>query len=350
MKKKNAFGLEKGNKTAFTLAEVLITLAVIGIVAALTLPNLIQNHNEKAWETAKSVFEKRLEVATRQMNTEEKLAGYSNTMDFVNELKQYIKITRVCDNSNLTRCFNKTFMTEDGLEINTANLQNGSQLTKDGWGTETVGVQFANGINALIAYNPNATQDPYNNQFSATAESMAILYDVSGNKNPNILGKDINLNGNVKTFGCLFDKEVLNGTCVTQVLAPDTGYGPVTSEECKEMADSGYGNIKSFCEFTDTDYWAGAVKACGGKEHMPDQNELAAIASYVFGEPIGTQQTIWSGLIYDEEKAAPLRGIQRFWSVSEAAQTCNIRGITKSGASDWGWWWRSDKVGVICVD
>ena len=92
-------------RVAFTLAEVLITLAVIGIVAVLTLPNLIQNHNQKAWSTAQDVFTKRLEVATRQMNTEEKLAGYESTMDFVNELKKYIKITRICDSkrSNLER-------------------------------------------------------------------------------------------------------------------------------------------------------------------------------------------------------------------------------------------------------
>ena len=34
-------------KKAFTLAEVLITLGVIGVVAAMTLPSLIQKHNEK---------------------------------------------------------------------------------------------------------------------------------------------------------------------------------------------------------------------------------------------------------------------------------------------------------------
>ena len=46
-------------------------------------------------------------------------------------------------------------------------------------------------ISVFAAYNPNATQDPFNNQFSATSNSMAILYDVSGNKNPNTNGKDI---------------------------------------------------------------------------------------------------------------------------------------------------------------
>lgn len=36
-----------GKNKAFTLAEVLITLGVIGIVAALTLPNMIANHRKK---------------------------------------------------------------------------------------------------------------------------------------------------------------------------------------------------------------------------------------------------------------------------------------------------------------
>ena len=35
------------HKSAFTLAEVLITLGIIGIVAALTLPTLIQNIQDK---------------------------------------------------------------------------------------------------------------------------------------------------------------------------------------------------------------------------------------------------------------------------------------------------------------
>ena len=36
-----------GNRPGFTLAEVLITLGIIGVVAAMTLPGLVQNYQKK---------------------------------------------------------------------------------------------------------------------------------------------------------------------------------------------------------------------------------------------------------------------------------------------------------------
>ena len=41
---------------AFTLAEVLITLGIIGVVAAMTMPSLIQHHREKAMVTSLEKF------------------------------------------------------------------------------------------------------------------------------------------------------------------------------------------------------------------------------------------------------------------------------------------------------
>lgn len=38
-------------KKAFTLAEVLITLGIIGVVAALTIPTLVNNYRKKQFET-----------------------------------------------------------------------------------------------------------------------------------------------------------------------------------------------------------------------------------------------------------------------------------------------------------
>ncbi len=45
-----------GTKAAFTLAEVLITLANGGVVAALTIPTLIENHNKQVVETRLKKF------------------------------------------------------------------------------------------------------------------------------------------------------------------------------------------------------------------------------------------------------------------------------------------------------
>ena len=54
-------------KTGFTLAEVLITLGIIGVVAAMTLPTLIQYHRNKVVETRLekfySVFNQAIQMA-----------------------------------------------------------------------------------------------------------------------------------------------------------------------------------------------------------------------------------------------------------------------------------------------
>lgn len=45
-------------KFGFTLAEVLITLGIIGVVAAMTMPTLVSKYRQRALETAfkKNVF------------------------------------------------------------------------------------------------------------------------------------------------------------------------------------------------------------------------------------------------------------------------------------------------------
>ena len=46
IKKNSCNILRKKNHSAFTLAEVLITLGIIGIVAAMTLPSIIEKHQK----------------------------------------------------------------------------------------------------------------------------------------------------------------------------------------------------------------------------------------------------------------------------------------------------------------
>ena len=59
------FWRQKCRKTAFTMAEVLITLGIIGIVAAMTLPNLIGNYKMLTYEVA---FKKQYALLQNTMN------------------------------------------------------------------------------------------------------------------------------------------------------------------------------------------------------------------------------------------------------------------------------------------
>ena len=60
-------------KTGFTLAEVLITLAIIGVVATLTLPALMTNTAE---QQAKTAFKKGINTLTEAAQMNQAIAGF----------------------------------------------------------------------------------------------------------------------------------------------------------------------------------------------------------------------------------------------------------------------------------
>ncbi len=274
----------------FTLAEVLITLAIIGIVAALTIPTLVQNYQEKAWNTASEVFQRKLGEALRVMNVQGTLAGYTTTEAFVDELSKHIKITRICENDDITTCFSDT-VTWGDEEIEMSKIKTSKNFGQEDWDTNTVAVQFANGVNGVIAYNPDCRQNQFSNDVITVGENgigtdcLAILYDVDGFKNPNTQQKD--LRGlNVASLGgsnCAI--ELSDGTCFTAPFIPT----PLTLAECE--AQKGELGI-SGCYY-DPDYWAGAVKACHDMgSSLPSQEQLDQLARDLYpGTTINTNNT-----------------------------------------------------------
>ena len=84
-------------KIGFTLAEVLITLGIIGVVCTLTVPTLIQHYNTRAWSTAATVFDRKLEDALKTMNAQQTLAGHTSTESFVEELSSHFKTNKICN-------------------------------------------------------------------------------------------------------------------------------------------------------------------------------------------------------------------------------------------------------------
>ena len=85
---------------AFTLAEILISLTIIGIIAALTLPALMANLNEKVWNTKRKALHSRMAQALAAMpNLDKYQAADDNTeaFNFINDgLSTAYNITKVC--------------------------------------------------------------------------------------------------------------------------------------------------------------------------------------------------------------------------------------------------------------
>ena len=84
-------------------------------------------------------------------------------------------------NDNLSECFPQSIMWGSGdaekKVVDMSNVKTASDFGLD-WDSNLVGVQFANGIFTLFAYNPNCNADPY--CIDITNEDSAIYYAKHG--------------------------------------------------------------------------------------------------------------------------------------------------------------------------
>lgn len=82
-------------KKAFTLAEVLITLGIIGVVAAITLPTIVKNYKEREFISAwKKVYSDVSNATLLMSQNEEDISTEQLTGE---AFAKYLKIDRVCE-------------------------------------------------------------------------------------------------------------------------------------------------------------------------------------------------------------------------------------------------------------
>ena len=95
--------LDKKEMPAFTLAEVLITLGIIGVVAAITLPTLINQKNTKELEAG---LKKNYAVASQALAALVDETGSFNMANYPNKTfaSQYIKYFNIAQNCGNVRC------------------------------------------------------------------------------------------------------------------------------------------------------------------------------------------------------------------------------------------------------
>ena len=287
--KKAAFTLAEGRlactntqvaaKAAFTLAEVLITLAVIGIVAAITLPGLIQNHNEKAWSTAKDLWEKKLTETVRRMNTDGVMTGHDTTEDFMDTFKQYMKVIKTCDNTDINKCYSPKVVTtgsnEEPLEVETDSLTSASSMGLSDWQTNTNTMSFvvADGTTVIMAYQPEC---PYADPIEDTGSQvscMGYMVDVNGKKGPNRVGKDIQLSSGVAFSTC---DNPIGDMCWSTEFQANRAINTCAGSEYENMEEMHGSNCS-------TNYWAGAKLTCQEKGmSLPTRAQLAQLASELY--------------------------------------------------------------------
>ena len=348
---------EVEGKCAFTLAEVLITLGIIGVVAAMTLPAFISNVQGRIQAKRVENINQKLSKVTDKMAVQSGLIGYPDTMAFVQEMKKHMSIAKVCDNSHLSECWGTTEVDvgkDKPWEISKTKTAKTLKISEpDNW-ADTVGIVTADGTPMILSYDKNCNFDPNNaglqyNQSSGKSNSLVCLsgvYDWNGGAKPNKLGDDVTLLGMASGLGssCAFE---VGSTCYTAPFTPT----PMTKAECEAQKDAL--GIRE-CNY-EQDYWAGAVKQCGGVSKMPTMAQLGELASqmYVGNPSIGAKQEK-SDIQYDSNspvsKALGLTPIFVLWSGEELRSDgtyCRVFGTT---SSYWNYNFRyHSSIPAVCI-
>jgi len=179
-------------KTGFTLAETLMTLVIIGVIAALTIPSLINSINDIAYVTA---LKKNYSVISNAFNLVNKFEGnmyedwehQDGNQDVLYQnytyLKKYLHVIRECNNK--AGCWSKDLTQKPGGGA----AEGASEI---GMGGDIIAFSLNDGTNVCLDY---WSQSDIINKFGVNKNLMSaplsVWVDVNGDRKPNKLGKDV---------------------------------------------------------------------------------------------------------------------------------------------------------------
>lgn len=206
-----------GRFRAFTLAEVLITLGIIGIVAAMTIPNLITKNNEKRTITQLKATQSILAQAFRLSEDEygdasswtQEFWSEKGAVEIAEKLKPSLKIALDCGTRDPKgHCIKKTYYRKNGQKHD-INYATDSRYYK---------IVLLNGT----ALWWKATDQGERN----SGVYMEIWVDTNGTNLPNTWGKDLFVfayeNNGLRPFGAPNSHYPFKTHCLPK---DSTGYG-----------------------------------------------------------------------------------------------------------------------------
>ena len=176
-----------GRLAAFTLAEVLITLSIIGVVAAMTMPTLINDINKKHWITGYKKAFSELSQIHQLLNSETGGSYMAECNDFddvclKNLFAEKMKVVEYCKETVPNKCQeSSTYLNGKTRGINQTTDVN------DTWPT----IVTASGYSVKFRFHINDCEDYSDNYPTQLPTCGWMQIDVNGLKRPNVVGKDI---------------------------------------------------------------------------------------------------------------------------------------------------------------
>ena len=226
----NLFSYSHHKKAAFTLAEVLITLGIIGVVVAMTLPSLIQKFREKEYTTKLKKFYTVMENAGRLVEEE---YGTVDTWGLTNSFLEEDSSTQVDIDAQLN---SKTvFWQRYGQFINLLEHNNENGIKKIYGMDKKSEIPSSGGLKQTWFFNDGTmirTTWLGASGSSCTNNNKCgdLSVDLNGDKGPNAVGHDIfffqiTRNG-IKPLGYQGDtSRPFDKNCVYNQAGAYNGYG-----------------------------------------------------------------------------------------------------------------------------
>ena len=288
--------------TGFTMAEILLSLTIIGVVAAITLPSLTGNINERTWNTQRKALYARFSQAIALMPSLNAYGTLTEGQDengstvvtedtaaetFVTSgLSKVMKINNICDSEHLADCglpAKFTAMQGSQYDFPTDNSSVNLMLVNAVWeghssdnyshaNVKAAAFETINGESIAVFYNPNCTSGMNEESYNVQSKvCMMSIYDLNGNKGPNTVGKDIGF------IGALYPSDSV-------VVAP-MPYAQLGEAMAFEDAKTYCKNISS------------------GEYRMPNLEEAALL--FIFKRYLSnyTSGNFWTGISYDATHA-----------------------------------------------
>ena len=281
-------------KRYFTLAEVLITLVIIGVVAALTFPALITKINTYVAQRQKDVIESKFINGLNLLNNLEYGLShpYDSSKDFVKALSKYLKIVTICDAQNLNNCLNYDSIKSNdkngnAVSIDVSEIKTAQDLHLGSEFEDIAGFVTADGVPFVVSYNKNCNADPDIN-YKEIISCVAGFYDINGSKKPNQMNTSIfTINKNTYYNNDLvsFNGARLNDCLayVDDICITASRFSPQTRNCANFKSKSG---LEISCNWFSSSYWVGAMEHCYDiGSNLPSVDELIKIAQVLYQNP-----------------------------------------------------------------